>query len=47
MSQFIAENIPNAEVDEYCRVQTANGATKCEKTDNGDGTSNVLVEYPD
>jgi hypothetical protein len=47
MSQFIAEGVPNAEVEEYCRVQKANGATKCEATDNGDETSNVLVEYPD
>jgi hypothetical protein len=47
MSQFITENVPNTEVEAFCKDQEDLGATKCTPTDNGDGTSNVLVEYPD
>jgi len=47
MTQFTAKGVPNGEVQQYCDDQKALGATKCEPTDNGDGTSDVLVEYPD
>ncbi|MEA3038071.1 MAG: hypothetical protein QOE79_584 [Sphingomonadales bacterium] len=47
MTQFVAKKVPNGEVQEYCDSQKALGATKCEPKDNGDGTSDVLVEYPD
>jgi hypothetical protein len=45
--QFIATRVPNDQIEAFCNVQTGNGATKCDATDNGDGTSEVLVEYPD
>lgn len=47
MTSFITENVPNDEVEQYCKDQLDLGATKCTPTDNGDGTSNVLVESPD
>ena len=47
MAQFITEHVPNGEVEAYCKLQKELGATKCAPTDNGDGTSNILVEFPD
>lgn len=47
MGQRIIEDVPNGQVKNLCRLQRALGATRCEPTDNGDGTSDVLVEFPD
>jgi hypothetical protein len=47
MGQRIITGVPNGEVTGFCRLQRALGATKCEPTDDGDGTSEVLVEFPD
>lgn len=45
--QFTAANVPNDEVEALCELQKGLGATKCEPRDNGDGTSDVLIEFPD
>jgi hypothetical protein len=47
MGQFITEGVPNDEVEQFCQDQKDLGATKCTPTDNNNGTSDVLVEYPD
>lgn len=47
MDKFITENVPNGEVEQFCQDQRDLGATECTATDNGDGTSNVLVVSPD
>lgn len=47
MAQIVVKNVPNDQVAAYCELNRSFGATKCEATDNGDGTSNVLVEVPD
>ena len=45
--KFTAANVPNDEVEALVDLQKGLGATSCEVTDNGDGTSDVLIEFPD
>lgn len=47
MAQVRVKNVPNDKVPGYCQLNKDMGATKCEVTDNGDGTSDILVEFPD
>jgi hypothetical protein len=44
---FVATGVPNGQLQAFCAFQKSVGATKCEPKDNGNGTSDVTVEYPD
>lgn len=46
-TKFSIHNIPNSEVESYCKSQKSSGAIDVEITDNGDGTSTVVVTFPD
>jgi hypothetical protein len=47
MARFLAENVPNGELEQFYQDQRDLDATDFETTDNGDGTSNVVVIGPD
>ncbi|HYI64588.1 MAG TPA: hypothetical protein VEW71_06855 [Allosphingosinicella sp.] len=39
-------NMRTERVADFCKKQLRDGASKCEGTAKGDGTSDVLVEFP-
>jgi hypothetical protein len=47
MSRFLVPNVPNTELEQFFQDQRDLGATDFETTDNGDGTSSVVVIGPD
>lgn len=46
MSRRVVRDVPTSDTTAFCRLQTALGATMCEITDKGDGSSDVIVEFP-